>query len=206
MNLFCRLLAGIALTVPLSAQALTGKESLSRFLDGLNTLEARFEQSVLDTENQRTGVFHGIFLLKRPGQFRWDYVAPEEQMIVADGRDIWIADKGLQQITQQSQAGALKGTPARLLLEDFPLENEFEVIEIGDRQGLIWLELIPRDEDSQFIRVQLAFADGELRRMEMRDKFGQISRFRFFEIKRNPALDPDIFDFQPPPGWDLFHH
>jgi outer membrane lipoprotein carrier protein len=191
---------------PTLVTASPGAQRLSDFLSGLKTLEARFEQSVLDTENNRTGLFHGVFLLKRPGRFRWDYVSPYTQTILADGKDIWIADDDLEQITQQRQESALRGTPALLLAEDVDIDSEFEVVDLGERQGLDWLELVPKDPESQFVRILLAF-DGELlARMEMSDKFGQISRFRFFQIQRNPELDDDAFVFVPPPGYDLFEH
>ncbi len=199
------LLPGLMLLCTL-AGAVTGVQRLSDFLAELGTLEARFEQSVLDTENNRTGLFHGVFLLKRPGRFRWDYVSPYTQTILADGKDIWIADDDLEQITQQRQASALRGTPALLLTEDVDIEAEFEVVDLGERQGLDWLELVPRDPESQFVRILLAFDDKQLVRMEMSDKFGQISRFRFFEMQRNPELDDDAFVFNPPPGYDLFEH
>lgn len=198
-------LAGLGL-MSAQAGAADGADRLKAFLEGLRTLEARFEQSVLDTENNRTGLFHGVFLLKRPGRFRWDYVSPYTQTILADGRDIWIADDDLEQITQQRQDSALRGTPALLLAEDVDIEQEFEVVDLGLRQGLNWLELVPKDPESQFVRILLAFDGDQLTRMEMSDKFGQISRFRFFKIQRNPELPDEAFVFNPPPGYDLFQH
>lgn len=192
--------------VPSGLVAADGKQRLTAFLEGLVTLEARFEQSVLDTENNRSGRFHGMFRLLRPGRFRWDYVSPYEQSIIADGRDVWIVDSDLEQITQQLQSRALRGTPALLLAEEVDVEAEFEVISMGEREGLDWVELIPRSEDSQFVRILLAFDDRQLLRMEMADKFGQISRFRFFDVLRNPKLDAALFRFDKPPGYDLFEH
>ena len=40
--------------------------------------------------------------------------------------------------------------------------------------------------------------------MEIADNFGQITRFRFTQIQRNPGLDPELFRFEPPSGIDLF--
>jgi outer membrane lipoprotein carrier protein len=54
------------------------------------------------------------------------------------------------------------------------------------------------------VRVLLAFEGSQLQRMEMADKFGQISRFRFFDVIRNPQLDPKLFKFERPQGFDLF--
>jgi outer membrane lipoprotein carrier protein len=146
----------------------------------------------------------GTLYLKRPGLFRWDYHEPYAQQIIADGRQVWLYDPELEQVSVQSQKNALKGTPALLLSGKDPVEQHFEVVGLGNRMDFDWVELIPRDEESQFIRIQLAFAESELRRMEMSDKLGQVTRFTFFDIVRNPELSKDLFIFDPPEGHELF--
>lgn len=185
------------------AAAGPGRQALDDFLDGLSTLQAKFEQSVLDTENATAGQMAGIFLLERPGRFRWDYVAPRKQVILADGRDVWVIEEDLKQVTRHYQKWALKGTPAAFLTTDESVETDFEIIDIGERMGLQWLELIPRDPESDLNRVLLAFSGKELRRMELNDKFGQISRFRFFEVQRNVPIDPVLFEYQGKDDWDV---
>jgi hypothetical protein len=39
----------------------------------------------------------GKLYLQKPGRFRWDYSEPSEQLILADGKQIWFYDKDLQQ-------------------------------------------------------------------------------------------------------------
>jgi len=195
--LFLALLAG-------NVQAGKARVAFDEFMSGLKTLEARFEQSVLDTESSRQGMFHGVFMLKRPGRFRWDYLSPEPKQIIADGLDLWIAEDDLEQITQYRQSWALQDTPATILLSDSPLEESFEVAEVGEHRGLEWLELIPHNTEGNVERVLLAFKGMELRQLELTDKLGQISRFSFFEIKRNPELADEHFVFTPPPDWDVF--
>ena len=107
-------------------------------------------------------------------------------------------------MTQQRQKSALKGTPAALLAENLDIDSEFELVDIGTRQEMEWLELIPRGEDSQFVRILLAFDGNQLMRMEMADKFGQITRFQFFDIVRNAELDPALFKFERPPAYELY--
>ena len=84
------------------------------------------------------------------------------------------------------------------------LHKRFEVIDIGESQSMVWLEFIPRDEESQFTRLLIAFAGKDLRRMEIIDKFGQVSRFQFFDIQRNPILEKGLFKFKAPQGFDVF--
>ena len=200
-----RLLMLFALLTPLAAHAGAGREALDHFTHELTTLDARFEQSVLDTENGREGLFHGIFQMKRPNRFRWDYLDPEKRHIIADGRDLWIVEDDLNHVTQYYQKMALKGSPALVLLGGKPVEDEFKVVELGERQGLQWLELLPHDNDSDIVRVLLAFKGNDLTRLELTDKFGQISRFSFFEIRRNPDLPDANFQYDPPEGWDVLN-
>ena len=188
------------------ARAGAGLDQLHGFLDGLQTLSAHFEQSVLNPEEGTGGQFSGQFLLKRPGRFRWNYTAPYQQDIIADGDWVWVVDKDLEQVSQESQDTALRGTPAVVLLGNDSLDKHFEVIDLGQHQGMAWLELIPRDPDGPFERIQLAFADQLLQRMETRDRFGHISRFVFSGMKRNPPLDDKQFVYTPTPEMDVFAH
>ena len=181
----------------------SGPDHLKLFLKDLKTLQAKFEQSVLDETHTEAERFQGLLSLRRPGQFRWDYSEPYEQLIVADGDRIWVYDSDLEQISNRSQEDALNGTPAQLLRDSTPFEENFEVIDIGNSQGMAWVELIPRDPESQFIRILLAFMGNELRRMEMADQFGQITRFQFYDIQRNLPLADDLFVFEPPEGSDV---
>jgi outer membrane lipoprotein carrier protein len=186
-----------------AAHAGPGREALDAFLSGLTTLQAKFEQSVLDTENATTGQMYGLFLLQRPGKFRWDYVAPRPQLILADGVDLWIVEEDLKQAYRHRQSWALKGTPALFLTTDASVDQDFEVIELGEKLGMQWLELIPRDPDSDLDRVLMAFADNELRRLELNDKFGQISRFTFIDVRRNVPIDPELFVYEGADEWDV---
>jgi len=198
------LLIFICLLLLATSHAGPGREALDRFMTELTTLEARFEQSVLDTENSRQGLFYGTFQLQRPDRFRWDYVEPERKQIIADGRDLWVVDVELNQITQHYQPLALKNTPATVLLSNEPIEKTFQVVELGEKLQMQWIELLPRDPESNIVRILLAFKGDDLLRLELTDTFGQISRFSFFQIQRNPDLSPDNFEFDPPPGWDVF--
>lgn len=180
-----------------------GPARLDCFLDGLQTLSARFEQEVARAEVDDTQRSSGTLAIRRPGQFRWDYVEPFEQLVLADGDTIWIYDPDLAQVTRQEQAEALEGTPAQVLSDTRPLTDSFTVIDAGEADGLAWVELVPRDADSQFERIRLGLDRSGLRALEMADKLGQHTRFRFSEVKRDPALADSLFQFEPPPGVDV---
>jgi outer membrane lipoprotein carrier protein len=196
----------VVLAVATGTATAGGKERLQTFLDGVQSLQARFDQSVFDTSQGQTRRLEGMFYLQRPGKFRWDYTEPKGQLVLADGKTVWLVEDDLRQAYQKRQSEALRGTPALLLTEQLKLEDHFEIADLGAGQDLEWVELIPRDPESQFTRVLLAFAGNELRRMELADKFGQVTRFGFSDIRRNPRLDPDLFVYVPPRGTQLFEH
>jgi outer membrane lipoprotein carrier protein len=185
------------------AQAADGKAMLEQFLQGLNTLEADFQQILEQPEQAGVLFSSGTFYLKRPGRLRWEYNPPNDQLIVADGKRIWLYDKELEQVSHRSQKAALEGTPAQFLSNAGPLDKHFEIKDLGQEEGLTWVELLPKDKDSQFRSVRLALADNQLMRMEMSDNFGQTTHFMFTNMQRNPKLDDELFEFTPPPAIDL---
>lgn len=196
----------VAVGLASGAASAGGRERLEAFLAGVESLQARFEQSVFDTSQGQTRRLEGVLYLQRPGKFRWDYTEPKGQIVLADGRTVWLIEEDLKQAYQKSQANALRGTPALLLTEPIRLEEHFEIADLGPSQDLEWVELVPRDPDSQFARILLAFAGKDLRRMELADKFAQVTRFAFSDIRHNPRLDPKLFVYVPPRGTQLFEH
>jgi outer membrane lipoprotein carrier protein len=188
------------------AVSASGLEQMNHFLRGLKNLQAGFEQSVLSSDQRQASRSQGMFYLQRPGRFRWDYSEPDRQQIIADGKQVWMLEPELEQVSVQNQDDALRGTPALFLVDGDPVENHFEVIDIGASQGFEWVELIPRDQEGQFVRILLAFSDNLLQRMEMTDAFGQISRFQFYDIVQNPVFKHDFFVYERPFGFDLYEH
>ncbi len=195
-------MAGIACLL-LSTTAGAGTDKLSEFFKGLTTLTADFNQTVVTTGDEPPFFSSGIFYLNRPNRFRWVYTRPEGLYVVADGDRVWLYDPDLEQVSHQSQEEALRGTPALLLSDDAPVEKHFEVVDLGMRNGMDWLELIPRTENSEVIKVLVAFKGEHLDRMEMVDNFGQVTRFLFSNVLRNPDLPQELFKFDPPPEVDI---
>jgi outer membrane lipoprotein carrier protein len=185
------------------AYAAEGIDRLRAFLEGLQTLRADFVQTVTAAGGLQAQSSRGSFYLNRPARFRWAYTEPEGQLVVADGERVWLYDADLQQVSHQSQSDALRGTPALLLSDTGPIDKHFELIELGQRLGLQWLELIPRGEASEIIKVLVAFDGENLVRLEMIDSFGQVTRFAFDNLQRNPQLDDALFRFDPPPEADI---
>ena len=187
----------------------SGSEHLQVFLSQLQTLQADFQQVLLDEKGEAQDETSGQVYLSRPGRFRWDYKLPHPQVIVADGDRVWLHDVELSQVTVRAQATALADTPAALLSSVAPVEDSFKITESGEREdGSVWLLLTPLAGDAgstgNFDGILVGFsAEGELQAMELKDSFGQTTRIRFSAIERNPELDDELFRFTPPQGVDV---
>lgn len=176
---------------------------LERFFANLTSLEANFEQEQVDAQSGERRQASGTFVLVRPGKFRWDYLDPYEQLILADGDKIWIYDPDLEQVIVKQAKQALGDMPAQLLSSMQPLNESFDIFQLEDVDGMTWFKLEPIARDSTVEAVRLGFDRDHLRVMELNDAFGQQTRIRFLNVKRNPAINPARLTFVPPPGVDV---
>ena len=83
------------------------------------------------------------------------------------------------------------------------LDEQFQVTELGDFEGMLLLELKSLDTESEFERILLGVAPGEVRMMAMEDAFGQRTEIRFENVLMNPPPQPELFIFTPPEGVDV---
>src|SRR5262245_35165479 len=181
----------------------TDSATLQRYLDGLASFEAVFHQQIADPRGKVTERASGRLYLQKPGRFRWEYQEPTEQLIVSDGRNLWLYDKDLEQATVKSVDESLADTPALLLAGKAGVADSFKVADTGVRDGVRWLELTPKRNDTDFVRLTLGFAGESLKVMELEDKLAQHTRIEFDTVKRNPRLSAKLFAFQPPAGADV---
>jgi len=195
------LLLALALA-PALAQA-DPMERFREFLRGTQSARAAFEQKVYDRERRLVQESKGTFSFLRPGRFRWSTVRPYEQLIVGDGERVWIHDPDLNQVTVRKMAQALGSTPAALLAGAADVERAFELADGGQRDGLEWLEAVPREKDAGFERIRLGLGAQGVEAMELADHFGQTTVLRFSALERNALLAPADFRFVPPKGADV---
>jgi outer membrane lipoprotein carrier protein len=181
----------------------SGTDALKSFLSQTKSVKARFAQMVLDKNLKPLQQAQGVMQFSRPGKFRWDYVKPYEQTIVGDGTRLWIYDKDLNQVTVRKLDRALGASPAALLAGSNDLERDFTLSDSGSKDGLDWLDAVPKTRDTAFERVRMGFGKSGLAAMELRDQFGQITVITFADIERNPPIAAEVFRFTPPKGADV---
>jgi len=200
------LLAVIMLVSPATALQANDEgvlQQLSAISTDLQSFSANFEQTLYDSESNPLQSSKGTVVLMRPGKFVWRYTEPESQEIVADGKQIWLYDKELQQVTVNAIDERLAGTPLVLLMGSAPLEDEFSIKTLGPSDDIEWIELTPKSTSSDFETVFIGLNAEGLAAMELRDNFGQATQIRFSEFKADVPVDEDQFKFTPPEGVDV---
>ncbi len=186
-----------------SIEAQPAVDRLERFFEEVRSLEAKFVQKVFGEDGRLVQASSGRVQIMRPGRFRWEYRQPDAQLILADGEKLWIYDSELEQATVKTIETALGAAPIMLLTGERPLADEFEIKPVERRDGLEWVKLRPKVQDTEFSRVILGLDEEGVKRMILHDQFGQTTVIRLLNVRTNAELSPDTFKFDPPIGTDV---
>ena len=195
--------AGSVPTPPAATPSAAASARLRAFIEGTQSAQARFTQTVVDRKGKRVQEATGQMQFQRPGRFRWEYEKPYAQLLVGDGQRIWIWDRDLNQVTVRRLDRAITGTPAALLAGSNEIEKAFTISAQPAQDGLEWIEAVPKGNESSFASVRLGFAHEVLSAMELNDALGSRTMIRFEDLQRNPKLAPQLFRFSPPKGADV---
>jgi outer membrane lipoprotein carrier protein len=199
-----RKLLGLFLLLWCLPSWLYANEILENFLRGLNTLEARFEQSLYNEKGDLLEKSQGEMYVQRPNKFRWDYQHPYTQLIVADGERVWIYDSELEQVVVKSVDQALGKTPAFLLSSSRQIVEDFFVEQLPFKiKGITRLELTPKDTEAQFDSMRINLRGNNLLGFELVDNLGQTTYITFSQVKQNQIVGEGLFIFTPPAGVDI---
>jgi outer membrane lipoprotein carrier protein len=180
-----------------------GLDDFLAFNAATKTATARFEQQAYDRAGKVVDRSSGSFSFARPDRFRWAYEKPHQQVLVADGKRLWIYDPDLRQVTVKRVDAAISSTPAALLAGRDDITKLFTLRDAGTADGLAWVEALPKAKDTGFDRVRLGLKGRTLAAMELYDQLGGHTLLRFEDLKANPPLPPSTFQFTPPKGADV---
>lgn len=179
-----------------------GLKALDGFLHNQMT-SADFSQTVYG--NKKNRVSTGVLEISRPNKFRWEYVE-DGQLIVSDGKTIYIYDKQLQQVTEKKLDASIGKSPALLLAGGSNLKSDYTVTNLstGD-DGLEWVNLVPKkaEDNNGFKLIQIGFKQNMLSKMKFVDSFDNKSTITFTNVKTGVTLPASDFTFTPKAGVDV---
>lgn len=167
----------------------------------LSGLEASFRQYELAENQEQLDPNSGMVWMQSPDKFRWHYKDPIEQLIVADGQNVWVYDEDLEQVTVKKQDNELN--PIYVIINDEKSQQHYDIKHEAQKDGIDWISLTPKERNEEVKTVWLAVNKDVIEQIKVHNNFGQTMVFEFSEIKKNPELAESMFQFVPPAGVDI---
>ena len=202
-----------------NAQSESGADQLRQFVRNSKTAEGDFVQQQLRApkagEPQDKGLkvirqMQGHFVFQRPVRFIWETQKPYEQKLIADGKQLILWDKDLNQATIRPAGQALAATPAAILFGETSLDQHFDLIEGEERLGMKWATLTPKKDpnaknknDLPYTKISIGMVNGLPKALELIDGLGSVVLVTLDKIQLNVNLPANRFTFTPPAGAEV---
>lgn len=171
--------------------------SLKQKLAGVSLFSAKFTQVVYDSKGKELQRAGGDLLVQRPNRFNWHTTTPDESLIVADGKDVWIYDPFVEQVTALKLKDAVLNTPFVLIAgNDDSLWKNYDVTQQGDVYTVT-----SRNSDELIASFRITFdRQNNINRFDVKEAQGQWSEFVLSSFNRKPVLKGNEFVFKVPKG------
>ncbi|WP_027697132.1 outer membrane lipoprotein chaperone LolA [Vibrio litoralis] len=175
------------------------KDELNARLSKNDGFSADFTQKVTSPEGEVLLDGEGSADISRPSLFRWKTSAPDETLLVSDGKNVWYYSPFVEQVTILSQEQATAQTPFVLLTRNRASDwANYDVTQSNDT-----FTLKPTAADSSVGTFQIKInAKGVVQQFNVIEQDGQKSQFEFthFSMKKPDAA---IFSFSVPKGVEV---
>jgi len=190
------------------------EEVMARLQEKYDTLEsfyATFTQILINKALNQTREEGGVLYMKRAGMMRWEYLYPEEKLFISDGKTIyWYLPE--EKMVQTLELKEIEGeqTPVLFLAGRGNLKRDFiaepSPPDFTPPEGSYRLVLTPRGEGEGYQKLILEVDTSSylVRRMVLLDPLGNITEYRFSNIKENLKLPERFFQFKIPKGVEVY--
>lgn len=175
---------------------------LQAYVNRLKTFSAAFEQRVPESDLYEAPKQSGYFELNRPGQLVWQYTDPVGQKILVDGENLWVYDEDLEQVTVRPLAEVQADIPLSWLLFNEKIEDKFEILSAGQRNGADWYNLTPKAA-TYFQSIEVALRNGEMVEVWMYEGADTVTKVTFSKIVSNQPIPQKNFQLLVPKGTDV---
>ena len=175
-------------------------DQLKQKLAGVKLFSAQFEQTVYDVKGRELQKAAGTLTVSRPNRFNWHTTTPDESLIVADGKDVWLWDPFVEQATAMSLKDAVVNTPFILISgTDDRFWKNYDVTREGDV-----FTVASRNQSELIASFRVTFdRQDNISRFDVKEAQGQWSEFRLSHFNRQPVLKGNEFIFTLPKGAEL---
>ena len=181
-------------------------DAIQKQYDATHTFQARFiQKSFLKILGQSQRA-EGSVSIEKPGKMKWDYKAPDRQILVSNDQGLWLYLPDEKQVTKmKAQSIYSSNTPALFLAGRGKLTESFTIGKVSEESGLYVAEFIPRDK-AQNLSKMVLLADKKNYQIvgsRVYDNLGNKTEMIFSNIRTNPNLEKKLFQFKVPKGVEL---
>ena len=184
-------------------------DAIQRQYEKVSTFEADFTQrSYVKMMNQTQSV-KGTVKIKKPGKMKWVYGAPDTQILISDGKNLWLYVPEEEQATRVPVESIYSSnTPALFLAGKGKLTQSFNVESVSEENKNILVTLVPKNDDQGLARLIL-HADKknyQITGSTVYDKLGNKTEIRFSQIRINREIPEEQFQLKTPPGVEILDY
>jgi chaperone LolA len=183
-----------------------------RAQEAIRSMEAEFVQDVSIPLLNQTQRSRGTLFHRRPDRFLMRFSDPEGDIIVADGRHLWMYYPSTDPRQVIRTAMAQGGQQVDLHREFLSNATERYAATLTGTESVAGraahvLVLTPRGPSPyQRIRVWVDQQDALVRQFEITEENDSVRRLELRNLRLNHALPDQLFRFTPPPGAQVFDH
>jgi outer membrane lipoprotein-sorting protein len=179
-------------TVALSSADLALVDKATKYLQSIDEVEGRFEQT-----NPRGVVETGDIFLKRPGKARFQYDPPSGLTVVSDGKTVSVWDSRLRTFDRTP----LGATPLAILLaRQIRLDQDVQVFRVGRFDDGFYLSARSthgQERTEGYITVIFGDNPMALRGWTLVDGQGQATKIKLTRLSKTP-IRPELFVLDDP--------
>lgn len=212
---FCLLVIGIwiGITATASADQAAASLNIDQILDGIEKaysgkgFSAAFDQEATIKAMQITDTARGELFVRRPGKMRWEYTAPEPQIIISDGASLWVyrpLDK--QVMTGKAPAFFGDGKGAGFLADIRQVRRGFDVeLEETAMGGEYRLRLTPKQKTPDVTAIHLSISADTFIITDVLtvNAYGDETWIKLRDYRFDQDFENEVFAFDIPPGTDV---
>jgi outer membrane lipoprotein carrier protein len=213
----CRLfLMGAVLIAALGASVAAASENLPPLDYILKEVEKRYTGSQFAAEflqestiktMEITDFAAGRLYVRYPGMMRWEYQKPERQVIITDGKKLWIFRPQDNLVMTGSAPAFFRDGKGASFLSDISLVRKKFKIALARAEGeyLYELKMTPLEQTLNVseIRLYITPRSYNIARIVTLNDLGDDTRIDIIQPQFNVNLEPSLFSFDIPPGADV---
>ena len=166
-------------------------QKMEHYFNSLGNIKASFEQVT-----SSGGIQKGVLYISRPDKMRWEYNMPEKYLIIVNHSTIIHYRYGLDELTHIP----LKASFLRLFCKDnFSIAEGVQITHIKEEKGVLSVGFIDEmKEESPEITMNFTQEPMNIESIFVKDVNGGSIKIFFHAIKKQPKVDPSLFEFKRP--------